>query len=632
LGAGIGGRLTMCGICGVVTLAGREPAIALTQRAEATLRQLRHRGPDDARVATAGAGAIGAARLAIRALSEGVQPFVHVPTGVVVACNGEIDNHRELRLWLAGRGHALERESDVGVVPALYLELGERFVERLVGAFAVAIWDPRIPCVVLARDRAGEKPLFYVARDREIVFASELAALASDPTLPLSLDREAITGYLRNGCFVAPATPFREVRRVGPGEIVSITPDGVSARRFFDLRFSEAAVSERREDVFDLALRGAVTLQSDVAVPYGLFLSGGLDSSLIGAVLRDVRSDVPFNAYTIRFAEDSYDEGPSAASAARALGIPLASMTLRASDVPREIAALVAKSGEPLADPAWVPYAMLARRAAEDVRVAFVGEGADELFGGYPTYLAAAWADRFDNLPRIARTAVRSLTKALPVTDRKVAASYLLKRFVEADGLTGLRRHRAWTSQVPACWLEAMGVAPAAGGDAAEPGHLLDIVQRHDFSTTLAEGLLTKADRAGMGAALELRAPFLDAGVLDFARGLPPHERVHGLTSKVFLKRFARRYLPASLIRRKKRGLSVPLSAWLRGPLRDWTRGLLSSPKLATVGIDPAGAIALFEDHCARRSDLARPAWTIAVLSIWLNQLEETRRNRKGAS
>src|SRR5262245_39522699 len=175
----------MCGICGVVELSPRGPAPALKRRAAATLRQLRHRGPDDVRLADAGSGAIGATRLALRGLSDGVQPMVDRATGVVVACNGEIDNHRDLRRWLEGRGHAISRESDVGVVPALYLELGEGFVERLVGSFAIAIWDPRGPRVLLARDRAGEKPLFYAVRDDEVVFASELAGLASDPMFDL---------------------------------------------------------------------------------------------------------------------------------------------------------------------------------------------------------------------------------------------------------------------------------------------------------------------------------------------------------------------------------------------------------------------------------------------------------------
>jgi asparagine synthase (glutamine-hydrolysing) len=218
------------------------------------------------------------------------------------------------------------------------------------------------------------------------------------------------------------------------------------------------------------------------------------------------------------------------------------------------------------------------------------------------------------------------------VTDKKIATSYLVKRFMEGVPLTGLGRHLAWTSQVPARWMCRLGLELPETQAEARRAHVLDVVQQFDFSTTLAEGLLTKADRAGMGAALELRAPFLDTGVSEFAQGLPPGERVNGLTTKVFLKRFARRYLSPSVIHQRKRGLSVPLAPWLRGPLRDWALALLVSPKLETAGINPAAAAALFAEHEARKSDLARAAWTILVLSIWLDRLAEIRRMRKGAA
>jgi asparagine synthase (glutamine-hydrolysing) len=207
----------MCGICGVVGLDLHEPSGPFRRRAAASLHRLRHRGPDETALADAGGGAIGATRLAIRGLDSGSQPVVERSSGIVVACNGEIDNHRELRAWLEGRGHVIPQETDIAVIPALYLEHGEAFAEHLVGAFAVAIWDPRVPCVVLARDRAGEKPLFYTVRGEEVAFASELAGLATDLDLGLEIDTEAIAGYLRRGCFVAPATPFRGVFRVRPG-------------------------------------------------------------------------------------------------------------------------------------------------------------------------------------------------------------------------------------------------------------------------------------------------------------------------------------------------------------------------------------------------------------------------------
>jgi asparagine synthase (glutamine-hydrolysing) len=623
----------MCGICGVVGLTAQEPSGPFRRRAAASLSRLRHRGPDEEHLAPCGGGAIGATRLAIRGLNSGSQPVVDPGSGIVVACNGEIDNHHELRAWLTGRGHVIPQETDIAVIPGLYLEHGENFVEHLVGAFAVAVWDPRVPRVVLARDRAGEKPLFYTVRGGEVAFASELAGLATDLDLPLEIDNEAIAGYLRRGCFVAPATPFRDVFRVRPGEVVTIASGQVRTRRFWSLRFASAPGAETSEEAFDSIFRAAVARQSDVAVPCGVFLSGGLDSSLVTAVARSVRPDRPLTAFTIRFEESSYDEGSVASLAAKDLGIPWASVTVGLADVRREIEKLVSVSGEPLADPAWVPASILSRRAVEDVRLVMVGEGADELFGGYPTYIGALLADRYSRWPRPVRAALASAVRALPVSDKKVTISYLLKRFVEGDDFAGLARHLVWTSQIPPQLLSALGVASrTAPRERASEGHILDVVQQSDFETTLAEGLLTKADRAGMGCALELRAPFLDVGVMDFAMALPPDERVRRFTTKTFLKRYARRYLPPSLIDRRKRGLSVPLSSWLRGPLYAWTRELVSSPKLASVGVDPAAAVAILEEHRARRADRARAVWTIVVLSVWLNWLAEVRKPSREAS
>jgi len=604
----------------------------MRRRAAASLRRLRHRGPDEVHLQTCGTGAIGATRLAIRGLHSGSQPVTDPRTGVVVACNGEIDNHRELRQWLTGRGHSIPLETDIAVIPGLYLEYGEGFAEKLVGAFAVAVWDPRGPSVVLARDRAGEKPLFYTVRENEVTFASELGGLASDRNLDVALDTAAIADYLRRGCFVAPSTPFLGVSRVRPGEVVTITPTGVRARRFWSLKFAEGSEDEYDEAAFDKVFRAAVARQSDVQVPCGVFLSGGLDSSLVTAVLRKVQPDRPLTAYTIRFEEASYDEGSVASEAADVLGVPWKTVTVGAADVRREIEKLVSVSGEPLADPAWVPASMLSRRAVEDVRMVMVGEGADELFGGYPTYIGALLADHYAGLPRPLRSAIASVVSALPVSDKKVTISYLLKRFVEADEQTGLNRHLIWTSQIPPRLLESLGIAAGAKHDEGVGGNILDVVQKSDFETTLAEGLLTKADRAGMGWALELRAPFLDVDVMEFAGKLAPRQRVSGFTTKAFLKRYARRYLPDLLIDRRKRGLSVPLASWLRGPLYDWTRAVVSSPRLQDVGVDPRAAAAILDEHRARKADRARAVWTVVVLSIWLDWLAEIRSSPEGTA
>jgi asparagine synthase (glutamine-hydrolysing) len=266
-----------------------------------------------------------------------------------------------------------------------------------------------------------------------------------------------------------------------------------------------------------------------------------------------------------------------------------------------------------------VPTALLSRRAAEEVKVALVGEGGDELFGGYPTYIGALLSQRYARLPSVVRGMVRRLVEAWPPSDKKVSISFLLKKFVAAAELDGMRRHADWTSNFGTALLARLGVqASELTEEDTNGAGLLDAVQRHDLETSLAEGLLTKADRASMNSALELRAPFLDLGVIEFAATLPPSERVRGVTTKVFLKQYATTYLPRGIVHRRKRGLSVPMSLWLRGPLFEWAEERIGAPRLATAGVERKAALALLDEHRSRKADHARALWTLIVLSEWL--------------
>jgi asparagine synthase (glutamine-hydrolysing) len=607
----------MCGVCGIVSIRG---ALAVAEgRTSAMVEALAHRGPDESNVVSGEYASLGATRLAIRGLHSGTQPIVDKETGVTAVCNGEIDNHHELRQWLESRGRKVALATDVAVIPGLYLELGDAFVERLVGEFAIAIWDPRGPRIVLARDRAGERPLFFLQQQNVVRFATEIAALAADDSLALTLDRDALRGYLQFGSFAAPRSPFKEIQKVAPAELVAIDAQGIQRRRYWrwNITGPKAAPST---DQFDEIFREAVRRQSDVDVPYGVFLSGGVDSSLVAAVARSVRPDYHLRAYTLRFSEASYDEGHYAQQVARQLGIEAVPVWVKPESFTEDIGELVRLVGEPLADPAWIPTALLAQRAAQDVKLTMVGEGGDELFAGYPTYLGAQWADRYASLPSSVRNLIRRVVEALPPSDKKVTVSYVLKKFVAAAGMNGMARHRLWTSNIAPAILQRLGVEPVTFPDEAV-NDLMSAVQRNDLEILLAEGLLTKADRASMRSALELRAPFLDVSVMEFAATLPVEERVRGLTTKVFLKRYAERYLPASIVYRRKRGLSVPLSTWLRGPLREWAESRLS--RLDGAGVDQKAAVALLEEHRQQRADYARALWTLIVLREWLDWVDK---------
>jgi len=606
----------MCGICGVVRF-GRDLAETALPEVARMLAALVHRGPDDSGSVRTARAVIGATRLMIRAPGDGVQPIVG--GGVIAVCNGEIDNHQELREWLAARGRVVAGRSDVAILPALYAELGDAFVERLIGVFALALWDADRERLLLARDRAGERPVFFEATGDGVRFASELRALAAaEPRKPQMLP-SALRDYLQLGYFPAPQTAFVGARKVRPGHLLVADASGVRERCYW--RWNLAATAKRAPSMegFDSIFRTAVQRQTDVDVDFGVFLSGGLDSSLVAAVARSLHPSRALPGYCVRFADASFDEGSFAEEVARRLRMELVSEWIRPEDVPASIAQLVRGVGEPLADPAWLPTAVLARRARRDVTMALVGEGADELFGGYPTYPGARIAPRYHRLPLRVRRGIKWLVEQIPLSERKVTLSSLLKRFVAGESLPGIVRHRSWVSHADSSLLEAIGVrVPRASEPDSNLGSAVDLAQQWDFEVALGEGLLTKSDRAGMASALELRAPFLDLAVLEFAASLPVDQRVAGLSTKRFLKRYADRYLPRRIVHRRKRGLSVPIAGWLRRPLFDWAEKRLSAGLLELLGLDGRRALALLFDHRSSRADHARLLWGLLVLAEWL--------------
>ena len=311
----------MCGICGIAfqgQLFDRKRSIA---RVKNMLDALVHRGPNASGMAMSAQAAVGASRLAIRGLDSGQQPLRDEKSGLMVVCNGEIDNHRELRRWLASRGRTVDQQTDIAVIPELYLELGENFVEKLIGVFAIAIWDPGKEELLLTRDRAGERPLFFTIRDGVAQFATEVAALVGESGATFTRSKEAIHEYLATGCLAAPASPYLEVQKVRPGEMVTIRASGIRRRRYWTWAIGRVVKTSPSVGSFDPIFREAVRSQTDIDVPFGLFLSGGLDSSLIAAVARELRPDVSLPAYSLRFKENSYDEGDFALQVADRLGL-----------------------------------------------------------------------------------------------------------------------------------------------------------------------------------------------------------------------------------------------------------------------------------------------------------------------
>ncbi|WP_225562730.1 asparagine synthase (glutamine-hydrolyzing) [Rhodanobacter sp. DHG33] len=617
----------MCGIGGVLMNHQEGSPDAIVHQVQAMLSAMRHRGPDGQAEYSAENIAMGANRLAIRGVDR-VQPplFVHA-SGVVVICNGEIDNHRTLRASLAVHGHTIESGSDIAVIAPLYLEKGLSFLEHLDGVFALALWDPRQRRLILARDRTGERHLYYATSTQGLWFASELAALQIAAPADTEVDRQSLAYYLRSGYCPSPRTPFVRRFKVCPGEMIVQERNKTRYMRYWTSPIGRKPTALPSASTFDAVFRNAIVRQTDVDVDYGVLLSGGLDSSLITAVARQVRPAHRLKAYCIRFEESSFDEASGAQTVAGRYDCPLATVTLGAAQVPQMLRHLIRTTGEPLADPAWLPLFLVTERASCDVKMLLAGEGADELFGGYPTYLGALWSSQYGRLPATVRKTIRSLVTALPVSDKKMALSFLLKKFVDGQEHDGLTRHLLWNANLSPDWIRRLGMDhPLDQIDHSELS-LLDLVQNHDFGQSLPDALMAKADRGGMCHGVEIRAPFLDRTVIEYASTLPADARIKRLRTKAFLKDYARRYLPAEIIERRKRGLSVPLGPWLRGPLRCWAMDKLSSKALSDAGIQVDAALALMEEHIQRRNDHARGLWNLIVLSEWLEWTAEMRNN-----
>lgn len=616
----------MCGIAGILfnnTLSTRH---AEALRLRSMLSAMSHRGPDGEAQHATNEVAFGANRLAIRGIDR-VQPplFVH-EAGIVVVCNGEIDNHQEIRRSLEAAGHLIEGTSDIAVLAPLYLEKGLAFLEELEGVFALALWDERKRRLILARDRAGERHLYYAAHRDGVVFASELASMMAGSPAPTTLDKLSLSHYLRSGYCPAQWSLLSQHFKVCPGEAIVWEGNSTRHLRYWQPPLGKVAHTIPDATDFDGCFRNAILRQTDIEAHYGVLLSGGLDSSLIAAVTRSVRPRQALNAYCVRFEDSSFDEGGEAENVARQLLCDLTSVTIGPGDIPSTLRTLVRTTGEPLADPAWLPLYAITKRASQDVKMLLSGEGADELFGGYPAYLGAHLATRYDALPTPLRSLLRGIVEAMPVSDKKVSLSFLLKKFVDGRTGDGLARHLLWTANLTPDWINNLGFIYPPDCTAHDPARLMDVIQHHDFTHSLPDALLAKADRGGMCHGLEIRAPFLDRAVIEYAATLPISSRIRGVTTKVFLKEYAQGYLPRRTILRRKRGLSVPLGQWLRGPLREWAIGKVTSPLLAEAGINSDAVIQLFNEHAGKRGDHARGLWNLIVLSEWLEWLQEANR------
>ena len=606
----------MCGICGIASAS--EPVDPA--RLAAMNATLVHRGPDSEGSIVDGTVGLAARRLSIIDLETGDQPIANEDGSVHVVQNGEIYNYQELRAELEAAGHRFRTHGDTEVLVHLYEEAGDRFAARLRGMFAVAIWDARRRRLVLARDRFGIKPLYYREEGDGLSFASELRALPRS-----EIDLDALECFLAFNSIPAPYSIFRGTRKLPPGHLL-VWESGRGIRL---ARFARPAPAGelRREPGAVLAeelrarLRDSVRAHLVSDVPVGVLLSGGVDSAALAA-LAAAETGGRLRTFSIGFEERSFDELADARLVAQRYGTEHRELVLR-PDAALLLPALADAFDEPFADSSALPTYLVSRLASEDVKVALSGEGGDELFGGYYTYVADRLAERVGGLARLARP----LVELLPSSAARASFDYRAKRFVRAAHLPPLERHHAWKEI-----FSAAGRAELTGRRGAfdpvdvlrarfaetEGAALLARLQDVDLGLYLVDDLLVKTDRASMAHSLEARVPYLDPLVSGFALALPDDRKVRGFRKKVLLRSAVAPLLPERIVNGRKRGFSIPAAAWLRGELEPFARETLAASTLRRQGFFSPDAVGrILDDHVSGREDLSRQLWGLLAFTLW---------------
>ncbi len=633
----------MCGIYGYLSTKEKVAPDILHSMGDS----LRHRGPDgegeEIQQSVEWGIGLGHTRLSVIDLSPaGKQPMCNEDETIWITYNGEIYNFRELRTELQRNGHRFKSNSDTEVIIHLYEERGVRCLERLNGMFAFAIWDRSEKTLFLARDRIGKKPLHYGLYDGGIVFGSEIKALLKHPKIVREIDLSSLNKYLSYEYVPAPGTIFKSIQKVRPGCFLLYKNGEVKTEKYWDIPLSDHPISYKTEDEYVEELREilekSVRSRLLADVPVGVFLSGGLDSSLVAAMAKRNNEDI--ECFSIGFDDSSFDERKYAARVAQSLHLKqnlrifsMSEMLANLEDLPRLL-------DEPLADASILPTYLLSKMTSEKLKVALSGDGGDELFAGYPTYQAHKLVTYFDSLPDSLKDAARSLALSLPVSDTNISFDFKIKQFLRGAGVSSEIRFFRWMGgfidgekkELLSDDLKAALRHHNSYEDIfsyiSESGLSKDMerILYLSMKLYLQDDILVKVDRAAMANGLEVRCPLLDQEFVEFACRLPTKYKLKGLKTKYLLKKAARGILPNEIIDRRKKGFGIPITRWLRNELKDFMLNSLEETKIKRQGyFNYAYIKKLIDDHLEKKKDNRKALWTLLVFQIWHENYLENR-------
>jgi asparagine synthase (glutamine-hydrolysing) len=610
----------MCGITGFVNFSSGVDRAVLAEM----LGQIRYRGPDSSGtfISENGEATLGIRRLSIIDLKTGDQPIKNEDGNVTVVYNGEIYNYKDLVGHLTGKGHKFKTKSDTEVLVHLYEEYGDNLAKHLNGMFAFAIWDEKNKKLILSRDRSGIKPLYYFRRGKSLVFGSEVKTILKNPLYNRQIEKNALSFYFYLWFFPGGITIFKDICKVLPGHTVIFSKGGLTEKQYFTLSPEREYEGEGLDELLFKSVKSQ--LQSDV--PVGVLLSGGLDSSLIAYYISKIKK---LKSFSISFKNPKYDESQHAEYVAKKLGTDHYSEEFSVKDVVPIFSEISKNLDEPFFDPSLLPTYKVSRFARKYVKVVLSGDGGDELFGGYPTYQASILANYFKFIPS---SFFDSLGKSLdllpdavfdifPTSFKDYSKKRLAKIVIDGMKKKGFERHlylmrtfflgEGYLFKYP-----DMNVLKNTLPDYERIKSPSLASQYVDFCTYLRDDFLFKADRASMYNSLELRVPFLDNSVIDFAFSAGKRH-VSLLKTKIMLRDLLKKKLPdtASL---PKKGFGIPLSDWLKDALSDFGMSLVSNKKLYDF-VDRRSIKKIWEDHQAGKQNYSGPIWQIMVFSSWLN-------------